>query len=867
MQRTKYFDDTRPSDTQLNYTESSKASAIKRRLLADSQLGVVEGFRITVNGADATKIDIGAGEGYTGGTYLINTFEGEGSGERISTTTDTVTGTISVGNIIQGQALADYTLGTKNYVSLAYSENEGYTLAERSFPFTAHNTVVTDSYSVSVMTETAWNSLSATAINNRVLVAIVTAKGAGNALTSADIDQVVQPKAHPTAAQPSSLTGVEITAISPETGLGSGTLRFNPATSAVYWTAPGDTEGAAVTISSSGAYTVYSNDTAYYIVISATFASLPVAAVSETIQVRGLYGRQIPLFSAKDTAHRDLVGSGIPTASNPHGLTLDDLPGGTFDHADYFHVNGISKDSVDTLLECTVDGINERILITNPGGANDKFLIDGSQYTTINGVAAGIDGTVLFNVLPVPDDGRYLIYLDSSANPGRVKIGEDLWDANIRVVDIHVTTTGNATIDWDSTNLTLVFTAPGDAAGVPVFTLVGTGAGPFGYYKLYSNNGTDYVIVYCDGNLLGVTNSSTFAVNKSDAAGSPTADETILKLAVVGWDSGAGTLTVLDDVRSFTTVDNRTQFLEEHDADGRHSKVFQHQLRAEAERRAVHGSAESYTGVYGVAGEDVGVYGSAAVSTGVNAVASVIGVAATATATGVYALAGNSAGVFIAATNTGVYASADNRAFYGLVNGDTAVYGSADNIGAYFLAAVDTGVFASVKGNIGGQFSAIGDTGIQAVALGNYGVRATASNYGVNATATAAGATALAGYADTGVVGVGGDLGVYGYVYGVGDIGVMGEANILGVATGVYGSVDQGTGVVGSAADGTGVYGQGGFGIHASGALPAIFEADAGGAIPMLSFSNAILAAGKLEENSYLGIFVDGDPYYIKLYT
>ena len=862
MQRTKYFDDTRPADTQLNYTENSRASAIQRRLLAAAQLGVVEGFRITINSLDSTKIDIGAGEGYTGGTYLINAFEGEGAGERISTTTDTITGTISVGTIIQGQALADYTLNTKNYVALVYSEDEGYPLSERSFPFTSHNTVVTDSYSVSVLTETAWNALSASEINNRVLVAIITAQGAGSALSSANIDQVVQPKGHPTAAQPSSITGVEITAISPETTLGNGTLRYDPTANTLYWTAPGDVEGSGAVISSSGTYTIYSDDVSYYVTLSVTFASLPAAATSETIEVRGLYGRGIPLFSAKDTAHRDLTGSGIPTVHNPHGITLDDIPGGTFDHADYFHVNGISNESVTTLLECTVDGINERILINNPGGTSDKFLIDGSQYTTINGIVAGTDGIVNFNVAPLPDNGRYLIYLDSGGNPNRVKVGEVLWDSDIRILDTNVSATGNATIAWDADEDTLTFTAPGDAAGAPVITQRGAGllVGPTGIYKVYSNNGTDWVLVVCTGGSLGVTNSTTYAVEKSEASGSLTADETILKISVVTWDNGAGTLTDLDDLRRFVTADNRSEFEEEHDSDGGHTKVIQGQLRAATAYRALQGYASEYTGVYGyavtnygvvgVASGDIGVYGSAE-STAVYGKAKSV--------TGVYGSASDKGGVFTA----GAYAVSANAGVA------TAVYGSAADKAGYFLAANDVGVFASVGGDSGVAASADGvyggsfyaaSTALRGTALGNIGVQAIAADSAVWATATAAGGEAVYAAGETGVHAIGvaaGGTGVYG---------------VVSSGHGIYGSVSTGFGVYGVAAD-CGVAGSGSL-CGVSGVAGA---AGGSGGYFSAALRCVILTGGPMEYgmgftdagalHSYVPLYVGGVEYRLQIYS
>jgi hypothetical protein len=49
MERTEYFNWTRPSQTQLNNTEDTKINAILRRSRSFMQFGIRTGFRITVN--------------------------------------------------------------------------------------------------------------------------------------------------------------------------------------------------------------------------------------------------------------------------------------------------------------------------------------------------------------------------------------------------------------------------------------------------------------------------------------------------------------------------------------------------------------------------------------------------------------------------------------------------------------------------------------------------------------------------------------------------------------------------------------------------------------------------------------------------
>jgi hypothetical protein len=190
-------------------------------------MGIRTGFRVTVNSGDATLIDIGPGEGYTGGYFLSENVRSTGSGERVSTITDETSGQPGYVPTVQGQALATYTAGAKNYVTLVYSESEDTDLAERDFPFTVRKSIVRESFSVIVYTASQWNAFTAAQLSNRILVGIVTAQGAGSPLSASDIQQVVQPKSHPSAAQPSSVTGVTITSLSQETLIGNATLRFD----------------------------------------------------------------------------------------------------------------------------------------------------------------------------------------------------------------------------------------------------------------------------------------------------------------------------------------------------------------------------------------------------------------------------------------------------------------------------------------------------------------------------------------------------------------------------------------------------------------------------------------------------------------
>lgn len=891
MERTEYFNQTKPSQLQLNNTEDSKIRQILYRDRSFGQFGVRIGFRVTVNSGDAAKIDIGPGEGYTGGFFSSENLNGSpNSGERISTITDSVTGQSSYQTTAVAQALASYSSGVKNYITLLYVETESHLLQERTYPFTQHNTIVSNTYQVSVLTLSQWNALTSDEKEQRILVAIVTAKGAGVALTSADIDQVVQPKGHPiSAGNPTNITGVSINNVSDETLVGNGTLRFEAATNMLYWTAPGDTEGVGVVVPSSGTYILYSNSVSYYLEAHTIFASLPVGDQSDIIIIKSLYGREIPLASATDQVHRDMVGHGSKTINNPHALSIQDIPGGGYDHADLYHVNGISCDAESDQLRISINAANDTVEIINYGGQNNAFLIDGISYQVLTGYTVGTPGVVSFDVFPQLDSGDYLIYVDSAGNPQRVKIAgyapadaadvTVLWDEHIGIYDMHNTSSGNGIITWDADEQTLTYQSP--AAGVAgpkvrVCQLWGVATTPNGYYKLYSNSLADWIIVRLTGDL-GASNSSTFSIDKNET---DYADAVMLKLGVVTWNNVGEILANVRLSRQYSTADIRDEFLEEHDRYGNHTTVLRNQLRIARESHCFYAYAESGSAVRGFAKT-----GASAIIGEANSSYGVVGIA---DRVGVYGTASSTAGYFSAPGNMGVYGKVEgNYGVFGSADDTYGVAGTADTYGGSFGAVINTGVYGSA------DF----DYGVYGTAVDNYGVYGKASNYG--------------GYFSAavlyGVYGKAPQYGVFGS--GVNAEGVYGTAAVTGggfkavntgaygsaVANyGVYGKADVDYGVCGFAAGATGVCGQAGGDIgvygYAAGNSAGYFrcagdtavvgfpEGDVGGYFRGdtvgISCSNtfeyrivAVAPAGAIQ--THVPFSVGGDPlsYWIALYT
>jgi len=741
MERTEYFNDTRPTQTQLNNTEDSKVNAILRRQRATAQLGTVLGFQTTPNAVDPTLIDIGPGEGYTGGMYTRLHVRGETSSERIASDT----------SMIVGQALFDYANGAKNYVSLVVAETTDTPLTEIDYPFVAYDTLVHEAYTVSVISETDWNLLTLTQLRLRILISIVTANGAGVPLTAAAIQQVVQPKNLPMPTQPVNITGIAVNNVADTTSIGSGTLRWEVATRKLFWTAPGDTEGIGVAIPTSGSYTIYSANTTYWIVVYAVSASLPVTNQTDIIYIQSMYGTTFPRYSAMDSVHREMLGTGIPSLHNPHATSLSDISGLGFDHAALFHANGISLQASTLQLSgyINTDPLYDEVLVINLGGRLNSFLIAGNTYTDVHGVSSGATAVVSFDTSP-PATGEYMIYLDDAAGIQKISIGTALWTTTICLVDIRNLTAGaGAVITWNATAKTLTYAAPGDVAGTPVY-LMGYDnlSGYYGYYKLYSSTLTNWVIVYVNGGL-GGNNSTTFTTGKSELINP---DNSILKLCVVHWDLPSETLSNIRDIRQWGTSDWRDKILEEHDANGRHTKVLREPLRAIVQTGPTFSAYAVISPAVAAGAPNTAVYGLGDTAIGVMGSATTIGVRGLATTVGVYGVASNTAAQFSAATQVGILAlasasvagsfSAPNFAVIVTASGDNAINASAQNYTIVATASAAHAIHASAPYTALAASASVAqaiwasapNTAIEAHATTAQAINASAPNYAIYAT-------------------------------------------------------------------------------------------------------------------------------------
>ena len=108
-----------------------------------------------------------------------------------------------------------------------------------------------------------------------------------------------------TASAPVNVTGVVIDDVPAQSGAGAATLAFTFAGTTLAYTAPGDTAGVAVSVSADGTYELYSNDTAKYMIVTVTSASLPAADQSDAITLANIAEGLFDSVSSAEAAAGD----------------------------------------------------------------------------------------------------------------------------------------------------------------------------------------------------------------------------------------------------------------------------------------------------------------------------------------------------------------------------------------------------------------------------------------------------------------------------------------------------------------------------------------------------------------------------------
>ena len=393
----------------LAFTESSKAAAINANLVATTTQGIASGLGVTVNAITNYYVDIAAGVAYTP------------RGDRVTLTSAQL-----------AVPLASYTLNTKNYIILVYDElpslpeahetSGAATFATRA---TGFGRIVVNSTLFANWTSSDDAVLTNNAIDRAVILATVTAQGVATSVAN----HIQMPEVFGnaiSAAMPAtpSVTGVSILSTSQNTAVGNmGALAYVNIGKTLSWKAHGDTTIVTTSITTTGTYVLTSPDSGSTLTVSVNYAALPISDVSDSITVTDTYSLDAPMhrFTATDKQHRGMIGSGLPTVKNPHGLTYDDLGAGSSgsinDHQYQMHANGIWHKSSAGLLKATVvTGTPPHSLNIAAFGPADMAFVSGKRVTAVSGSTSILfDGTQ--NPIPIPDNGTMFgIYIDQNGN-------------------------------------------------------------------------------------------------------------------------------------------------------------------------------------------------------------------------------------------------------------------------------------------------------------------------------------------------------------------------------------------------------------------------------------------------------------------
>ena len=335
MNKIKYQDGVEVLADQLNFTESSKSTAIKDRK-DFVQSGVARGLRVTKPAGTAT-ISIGVG-------YCAN-------GERIEVPSD-ITGVV-------------VTPGQYNFITLIYKEVE-QKLKPHEKTGTSYTTEVTETYTVEVLSTSAYNSLTQLDRDNRVLVAI---EKDGVIQQSYDLSKIV-------ITNDVAMQGVWIGQFSENTLYGKCSIEFNRSTCKIRYKAPVDSYGAwgdiNVNYSDKQSIKLTSGNIAYWVYVEVLYPILPVVSTVSELKVLDLYkailegSMEVRHFTStgtvEDQVHRathmlyypHYKDRGGPKENNPHGTHASDLTGFQGDvirHQDLMHCNGIiTKDFLPTIV-------------------------------------------------------------------------------------------------------------------------------------------------------------------------------------------------------------------------------------------------------------------------------------------------------------------------------------------------------------------------------------------------------------------------------------------------------------------------------------------------------------------------------------
>ena len=414
------------------------------RLIANtSTSGVVSGLAVTLNnntfGPPPTKVDIAIGTGYAP------------NGEWLDLTV-----------ALSAVPLPTTVVNGVYYVILMQDEVASNPEAHESDGLT-RNTKMVNSPRVVTMVKadylnlpTSDTTLSNNALDRALVVAICTVNSTNTGML---IENPTAYQSTLSVTQPTNTSGVVIIDIASGTTPSAdvlpipanGILAWNG--TAFTWTPPGGAVGVLVIPTISGVVVVYDATTNFTITLNVTFSALPSYATSDQITVTNIYTALAPRFTAKDSQHRGMLGTGIPSATNPHGMTMEDLAPGASGtlvaHQDNMHTGGLLRASSINLLKAAITNAGTDFVAFTGFGGPDLAFINGRQITS----AAPL--TVTFTSGIPADPCTYDIWLGQDGNIFKQLRTQFLTSTALNTI-VQILDTNFApntyTLAWDGTN-------------------------------------------------------------------------------------------------------------------------------------------------------------------------------------------------------------------------------------------------------------------------------------------------------------------------------------------------------------------------------------------------------------------------------
>lgn len=407
MRGSLYPDGVNVDHVALRRTETSKSEEILRNRLDWTSRGMYTGGEITVSAASGPPflhIDIAQLSGFTP------------SGEYIQTDSD-----------YYDIPLDDETSGIVNLVCAVYTENEIHRQPHESDgeTYPTHSEMA---WRIRVFSEANFAALPATddnlannAKDRCLLIGKVTANGPSTSLTAGSIEGPTSYDSilYATPREFAAIPGIAIIGVSSDTPVGDWVLDYTYSIGPVYdftWTTSNGV-GATLSPTVDGIYNL-TDGAGAYLRVQVVISMLPTSGVfpiAETVTITNLYYQDIPRLTAEDELHRHFLGTGIPTPTNPHGLSLNDILEQEFtlleEHQDIQHCNGIWKGSSSSVFATSVFNTSpaDRLDIAAPV-AGDLYYVNGKKLDSI-------DVTSVFFTTPANQTAyMYEVYVSDEAS-------------------------------------------------------------------------------------------------------------------------------------------------------------------------------------------------------------------------------------------------------------------------------------------------------------------------------------------------------------------------------------------------------------------------------------------------------------------